>query len=131
MNVRAAGAAVARRSVDAKALWIGVGAGLTAILCCVSPVVLFLLGVSTAAEAITLGDRLYYGFTWYFRGVGVAIAIAATLVYLRRRRSCTVRGAAAHWRTLLGIAAVMVGTYVALYAATGYLAALGSRSHHG
>ncbi len=131
MKVRAAGAAAARRNVDAKALWIGVGAGLTAILCCVSPVVLFLLGVSTAAEAITLGDRLYYGYAWYFRGFGVAIAIAATVIYLRRRRSCSLRGAAANWRTLLAIAAATVLTYTALYAATGYLAVLGSRSQHG
>lgn len=118
-----------RSSIDVKALWIGVGAGVTAILCCVSPVVLFLLGVSTAAEAISLGDRLYYGYTWYFRGVGLVVAIVAILIYLRRRRSCTLRGAGANWRTLLGIGLVMVVTYVALYTATGYLATLGSRYH--
>ncbi len=109
-----------------RALWIGATAGVTAILCCVSPVVLFLLGISTAAEAITLGDRLYYGYTWYLRGAGLAVATVATVIYLRRRRSCSLRGAAAHWPTLLGIAIVMVVTYGALYAATAYLAALGS-----
>jgi hypothetical protein len=113
-------------SIDVKALWIGVGAGVAAILCCVSPVVLFLVGVSTATEAITLGDRLYYGYAWYFRGAGLAIAIVATVIYLGRRRSCTLRGAAANWRTLLGIAVVMVVSYAALYTATGDLAALGS-----
>lgn len=110
-----------------RALWIGVAAGATAILCCVSPVVLFLLGLSTAAEAITLGDRLYYGYTWYFRGAGLAVAILATIIYLRSRRSCTLRGAAANWQTLLGVAIAMVVTYVILYTATGYLVVVGSQ----
>ncbi len=88
-----------------------------------------MLGISTATEAITLGDRLYYGYAWYFRGLGLALAIVAAAIYLRRRRSCTLRGAIANWRTLLGIVAVMVSTYVILYAITGYLAVLGS--HHG
>ena len=92
-----------RRPLDGKALWIGFGAGVAGILCCVSPVVLFLLGVSTATEAITLGDRLYFGYPWYFRGVGLVIAIAAAVIYFRRGRSCTLRGAMANWRTLLGI----------------------------
>jgi len=66
------------------------------IVCCVSPVVLFLLGISTAAEAVTLGDRLYYGYAWYFRGAGLLLAAAATIIYLRRRRSCSMAGAATH-----------------------------------
>ncbi|HKF17230.1 MAG TPA: hypothetical protein VKF14_08600 [Candidatus Dormibacteraeota bacterium] len=94
-----------------------------------SPVVLFLLGISTAAEAVTLGDRLYYGYAWYFRGAGLLLAAAATVVYLRRRRSCSLAGAAAHWRTLLSAGVTMVVTYAVLYAITGYLAALASRTH--
>lgn len=118
-----------RRSLDVRALWIGVGAGAIGIICCVSPVVLFLLGISTAAEAVTLGDRLYYGYAWYFRGAGLLLAAAATIVYLRRRRSCSAAGAAAYWRTLLGVGVTMVVTYAALYALTGYLAALANHTH--
>jgi len=118
-----------RRSLDARALWIGAGAGVVGIICCVSPVVLFLLGISTAAEAITLGDRLYYGYAWYFRGAGLLLAAVATIVYLRRRRSYSLAGAAGHWRTLLSVGATMVVTYAVLYAITGYLAALASRTH--
>ncbi len=115
------------RSFDPNAVWIGVGAGAAAILCCVSPVVLFLLGISTATEAIALGDRLYYGYAWYFRAGGVVVAVVATLLFLLRRRSCTLRGARRHWRALLAIVLSMVLTYAALYVATGYLAVLGSR----
>ncbi len=112
--------------LDPKAIWIGVASGSAAILCCVSPVVLFLLGVSTASEAISLGNRLYYGYTWYFRGLGVGIAVVAAAIYLRRRRSCSVKGVRRYWRTLAGIALAMLGTYGALYAATSYLAVLGA-----
>jgi len=117
-----------RRPPDLRALWIGVGAGVIGIVCCVSPVVLFLLGISTAAEAVTLGDRLYYGYAWYFRGAGLLLAAAATIIYLRRRRSCSIAGAAAHWRTLLSVGVTMVVTYAVLYAITGYLAALASHA---
>ncbi len=119
--------AAADRPVQVGALWIGIGAGAGAILCCVSPVVLFLLGLATATEAISLGDRLYYGYAWYFRGAGLAVAALATVLYLWRRRSCSVAGARRHWRTLLGIGLSMLLTYAALYAATSYLAVLGSR----
>jgi hypothetical protein len=102
--------------------------GAAAILCCVSPVVLFLFGLATAAEAIALGNRLYYGYTWYFRAGGLVIAVIAAALYLRRRRSCSLRGAVSCWRSLLGSAASMVLTYTVVYAATSYLAFLGSRS---
>jgi len=117
------------RAFDPRALWIGIGAGVAAILCCVSPVVLFLVGLATASEAIALGDRLYYGYAWYFRGAGVLAAGIAAVLYLRRRRSCSPAGVRRYWRSLLGIAASMLLTYTALYLGTGYLAQLGS--HHG
>jgi len=117
------------RSLDVRALGIGVGAGVIGILCCLSPVVLVLLGISTATEAIALGDRLYYGYAWYFRGAGLVVAAAATIFYLRRRRSCSVAGAAAHWRTLLSVGVTMVVTYGMLYVLTGYLAARGTHTH--
>ena len=37
-----------------KGILLGLASGLVAITCCVSPVVLVLLGVATAAEALTL-----------------------------------------------------------------------------
>ena len=125
---RASGAASVKPHVfDPRALWIGVAGGATALLCCLSPVVLFLLGASTATEAITLGERLYSGYAWYFRGAGAVLALAGTILYLRRRRSCSLQGARQHWRTLLGIIVSMALTYGILYAATSYLAVLGRR----
>lgn len=45
-----------------KGILFGVTSGLVAITCCVSPVVLALLGIATAAEAVSLGDTLYYTY---------------------------------------------------------------------
>ena len=56
-----------------RGLQAGFVSGLAAITCCVSPVVLVLLGVATAAEAVTLGDTLYYEYGWFFRAGGLVI----------------------------------------------------------
>ena len=75
---------LANRSLR-RGLLLGLTAGLAAITCCVSPIVLVLLGVATAAEAVTLGDTLYYDYGWYFRAVGLAIAALAVIMFLRGR----------------------------------------------
>ena len=75
-----------------RGILVGLASGLAAITCCVSPVVLVLLGVATAAEALTLGDTLYYTYGWYFRAAGLAIAVLAVILFLRGRGVCNVRG---------------------------------------
>ena len=32
-------------------------------------------GIATAAQAVTLGDTLYYGYAWFFRAFGLAVAV--------------------------------------------------------
>ena len=102
-------------------LGMGLLAGVTAIMCCVSPVLLVLLGVLTAVEAISLGETLYYEYGWYFRGAGLLVAALAVLIYLRRRNSCSVGGARRHWIALATLPVTAVITYVALFWLTKYL----------
>ena len=83
---------LANRSLR-RGLLLGLTSGLAAITCCVSPIVLVLLGVATAAEAVTLGDTLYYDYGWYFRAAGLGIAALAVILFLRGRGVCNVRGA--------------------------------------
>ena len=104
-----------------KGIKYGLLAGLAGIMCCVSPVVLVLLGIATAAEAVTLGDTLYYGYAWLFRACGLAVAATAVVLYLRRRRLCTVAGARRSWRLLTVLAVAGVGTYIGLFWFTKYL----------
>ena len=104
-----------------RGLLFGLVSGLAAITCCTSPVVLVVLGIATAAEAVTLGDTLYYEYGWWFRGGGLALAGVAVVVHLRRRGRCTLRGAGTVWRLLLTLAAAAAATYAALFWFTKYL----------
>ena len=104
-----------------KGIKFGLLSGLAGIMCCVSPVVLVLLGIATAAEAVTLGDTLYYGYAWFFRAFGLAVAVTAVVLYLRRRRMCTLAGARRSWLMLGVLAVAGVGTYIGLFWFTKYL----------
>ena len=104
-----------------KGIKYGLLSGLAGIMCCVSPVVLVLLGIATAAEAVTLGDTLYYGYAWFFRAFGLAVAAIAVVLYLRRRRMCTLAGARRSWRLLAVLVVAGVGTYIGLFWFTKYL----------
>ena len=109
------------RSQLKKGLKYGVVSGLAAIMCCVSPVVFALLGVATAAQAVALGDTLYYGYGWAFRAAGLAVGAVAVVLYLRGRRSCTIHGARHYWRMLIALVAAGGTTYVALFWFTKFL----------
>ena len=115
------------KHIDAPAgLGIGALGGLIGISCCVSPVILYLVGIASATEAVGLGNRLYGEYAWYFRGGGLLVGGAALALYLRRRNQCDLRGARTQWRTIAIAAAVGVVTYGALYGLTTWL---GSRAH--
>lgn len=61
-----------------------------ASLCCLSPVILVLLGISTVGFASSLADQLYGEWKWYFRGVGLGALVVAAMLYLRRAKGvCT------------------------------------------
>ena len=102
-------------------LLLGLASGLAAITCCVSPIVLVLFGVATAAEAVTLGDTLYYEYGWYFRGAGFGIAALLVYLFLRGRGVCNVRGAFRYRRMLIVLVASGAATYVGLFWFTKYL----------
>lgn len=112
--------------MDRAGLTLGALAGLVGIACCVSPVVLVLLGLSSVSFAISLGNTLYYEYGWYFRGAALLLAAGGVVAILRRRRSCTLRGARAQWRLLISVVLLMVAVYAALYGLTAYLARAGS-----
>ena len=111
---------LANRSLR-RGLLLGLTSGLAAITCCVSPIVLVLLGVATAAEAVTLGDTLYYDYGWYFRAAGLGIAALAVILFLRGRGVCNVRGAYRYRRMLIVLVASGAATYAGLFWFTKYL----------
>ena len=65
-----------------------------ASLCCLSPVILVLLGISSVSFASSLTDTLYGGYKWVFRGIGL-VALLGSLVYYwyRQKGVCTLDAA--------------------------------------
>jgi hypothetical protein len=104
-----------------KGLVFGLASGLAAITCCVSPVVFVLVGIATAAEAVSLGDTLYYTYGWVFRGAGLLLAIVAVVLYLRGRNSCSPRGVFRYRRMLAFLVLSGAATYTGLFWFTKYL----------
>lgn len=63
-------------------------------LCCLSPLVLVLFGLSTVSFASSLSDTLYGDYKWIFRGVGLILLTFSILLYLRRsKKICTLKQA--------------------------------------
>lgn len=60
-----------------------------ASLCCLTPLVLVLLGISTVTFGASLADNLYGNYRWAFRGLGVLTLAASLFIYFRRRGICT------------------------------------------
>ncbi len=60
-----------------------------ASLCCLSPIVIVLLGISTTAVAASLSDILYYEYRWYFRLAGLLALSLSLWLFFRRKGICT------------------------------------------
>ncbi len=64
---------------------------LLASLCCLSPVILVLFGISTVSFASSLADSLYGEYKWVFRLVGLFALLFSLGVYLKRKKGvCTI-----------------------------------------
>ena len=103
---------------------LGAVAGLIGIGCCVYPVVLVLLGLSSAAAAVDLANVLFDEWGWAFRSAGGAFAVAALWIQRRRARACAVNVRPNLARTALWIAVAGVATYAAFYGFTTWLGSL-------
>lgn len=62
---------------------------LLASLCCLSPLILVMLGLSTVGFAASLTDSFYGEYKWYFRLAGFLALVGAYVVYLRKQGVCT------------------------------------------
>lgn len=116
--------AVPRALRSRRAAALGALAGLIGIGCCVYPVVLVLFGLSTAAAATDLGNRLFAEWGWAFKLAGLGFATAAVVVQRRRARACSVDARPSTARNAVVILAVGVATWAFLYAVTTWLGTL-------
>lgn len=107
---------------DRLAVWrIGLAGGVTAILCCVGPTILGLLGIISAATAFAWANDRYDNFAWWFRLGGIAVLVFLIWLSLRRQRECTISGLRRRRKRLLAVFGIAATTYAVLYGATTWL----------
>ena len=107
------------------AVWrIGITGGITAILCCVGPTVLALLGVLSAGTAFVWATDLYDGYAWWFRLGGLLVLAGLVYLSLRRRNQCSLAGVRSRRTRLLAVLGIALGTYAVLYGVTTWLGTL-------
>ena len=62
------------------------------VLCCFTPIVLVLLGLSTVSYAASLTDLLYGTYKWAFRGIALLFLFSALFWYLyKKEKICTIK----------------------------------------
>ena len=100
-----------------------------ASLCCLSPLILVLIGVSTVSFASSLADTFYGEYKWYFRAVGLVALAVALVIYLRRQKGiCTIDEAKRRRNEIINLLALTlivgtIGYIVFLYVIVHYLGA--------
>lgn len=62
---------------------------LFASLCCLSPILLFVLGLASVSVAASMADVFYGTYKWAFRGAGLAFLIIGLVMYFRKKNICT------------------------------------------
>jgi hypothetical protein len=88
-----------------------------ASLCCLSPVILVSLGLSSAAFASSLADTLYGDYKWVFRGLGLVLLSISLWFYFRRSKNiCTLDQAKRRKNEIINTVALTliaaVGAYI-------------------
>ncbi len=65
-----------------------------ASLCCLSPAILVLLGISTASFASSLADTFYGDYKWAFRALGLVTLMGSIAFYFYKKKGvCTIDAA--------------------------------------
>lgn len=101
---------------DCKAiLLVSALGGLIGGLCCLTPIVFVLLGLSTVAAANSMGNLLYGDYKWHFRVAALAFLAAALAVYFRRRGICTLDHAVRERNRILNAVLLTLIASVSVY----------------
>jgi len=88
---------------------------LLASLCCVSPLVLFFLGLGSATVAGSLADVLYGQYKWWFRAVGLLSLVLALVFYFRKKGICTLDQAKRRRNEVMNIVLITLTVSILAY----------------
>lgn len=86
-------------------------------LCCLTPIVLVLLGLASISVAADLGNVLYGDYKWAFRAVALIFLVLALVVYFRKRGICTLEEARRQRNRILNASLLVL-----IFAIGGYIA---------
>ncbi len=103
------------------AIGLGSLAGVIALFCCVAPIVLVLLGLSTVSAAIALSYFWYDNFKWVFLSSSALFLIASVTLYLRAKKQCSISGIRKNVNFILAIVIIAILVYLLLFIATTWL----------
>ena len=91
-------------------------------LCCLTPVVLVLVGLASISAAAGLGNMLYGDYRWLFRIAALAFLCGALWIYFRRRGICTLDQARRERNRILNTSLVVVIFAAGIYIFWTYIA---------
>ncbi len=101
-----------------KLTWLPV---LVASLCCITPVVLVLLGLATVSVAVSLTGVLYGQYKWIFRIAGLLLLAGSVISYVRRTKGiCTLDEAKKRRQEIINISMIALVVGITGYAAVFY-----------
>jgi len=98
-----------------KLFYIASGSAFVTSLCCVTPVVLFLLGLSTVSAAGALSNTLYYGYRWAFALVGLTFLGIALFFYFKQKGVCHFDDVKKNKRMIFNIVILMLIVSTIIY----------------
>jgi len=81
---------------DKKLLYAGGIGAFIASLCCLGPVIIVLLGLGSISTALSIGK-----YSLVFSTIAVLFFVSAIILYLRKKKCCTVKGAQQHWKIII------------------------------
>jgi hypothetical protein len=89
---------------------------LFASLCCLSPIIVVLLGLGSVSFASSLGDTLYGDYKWVFRGIGLTLLTISLIIYFRSKGICHISQAKKRRNeiinTVLIVLIIAITTYI-------------------
>jgi len=108
---------------DRKGIFLLSGlAALVGGLCCLTPLVLVLLGLASISVAASLGNVLYGDYRWEFRLAALAFLALGLVVYFRRRGICTLDQARRQRHRIINTSLIVLIFAVGIYILWTYVA---------
>ncbi len=87
-----------------------------ASMCCLSPIILVLFGLSTVSFAGTLSDTLYGEYKWLFRAIGFIALLCSLFFYFKKKKGiCTLDEAKKRRNEIINTTIILVSSAVLGY----------------